>query len=207
MRSATETRRPHPVDTRLMAHARGRCLLSVQECWSSGLGWSQSGRSTLGWAGGDASRWGAGGPLGRLQPEPSCPSLPPPPLLPPLSWSSHQKEPEAKLRAQKSGGALSHFELRLHLTAPSSRGRPPPPHLLCLPVTLVEGYWESRGAPESLGRVGYPPTGWREIRLVGAHPWGQRQSLGRGHRGNVVWGPPSSPHLAACGRSDPRMLA
>lgn len=58
--AATETAAPPPpapdpaMDTWLMAHARGRCLLSVQEHWSSGLGWSQSGRSSLGWASGDA---------------------------------------------------------------------------------------------------------------------------------------------------------
>lgn len=73
-----------------------------------------------------------------------------------------------------------------------------PPHLLCLPVTLVEGYWvPGPGKAEELLRAqsgaGYPPAGWRELGLVGAPPWGQRRRPGRGHRGHVVWGPPGQP--------------
>ena len=47
--AATETAPPTPdpaMDTQLTAHARGRCLLSMQEHWSSGL--SQAGAA---WAG------------------------------------------------------------------------------------------------------------------------------------------------------------
>lgn len=70
-------------------------------------------------------------------------------------------------------------------------GVSPPPYLLCLPLTLVEGNWvPGTGKAEELlrawGGAGYPPAGWRELGLVGAHPWGQRQSPGRGHHGNVV---------------------
>lgn len=78
-------------------------------------------------------------------------------------------------------------------------------------VKVAQRYWvPGPGKAEELlrarGGAGYPPAGWRELRLVGAPPWA---SIG-GQAGATVgmWcgDPRGSPHLAARGRSDPRML-